>query len=71
MTDSKRTKFLGLSAVAVSAVLATSAWAANEPLKIGVPTSLTGPYSQLGEEVKRAVEFAANEANAAGGVDGR
>lgn len=71
MIDSKRAKFLGLSAVAVSAVLTTSAWAAKEPLKIGVPTSLTGPYSQLGEEVKRAVEFATNEANAAGGVDGR
>lgn len=71
MIDSKRATFLGLSAVAVSAVLATSAWAAKEPLKIGVPTSLTGPYSQLGDEVKRAVEFAVNEANAAGGVDGR
>lgn len=71
MIDSKRAKFLGLSAFAMSAVLATSAWAAKEPLKIGVPTSLTGPYSQLGDEVKRAVEFAVNEANAAGGVDGR
>jgi len=72
MKDSRRVMIvLGLSAVAVSAALATSAWAAKEPLKIGVPTALTGTYAQLGDEAKRAVEFAVNEANAAGGVDGR
>ena len=48
-----------------------SALAAGEPIKIGVPTSQTGPYAVLGEQVIKAVEFAAAEANAAGGVDGR
>ncbi len=44
---------------------------AQEPLKIGVPTALTGTYAGLGNEARRAVEFAAEEANAKGGVDGR
>lgn len=60
-----------LSALLLGAAAAGPAWAAGEPLKIGVPTALTGTYAQLGDEAKRAVEFAANEANAAGGVDGR
>ncbi|MBZ0224434.1 MAG: ABC transporter substrate-binding protein [Comamonas sp.] len=58
-------------AFALATLMSTGTWAAKEPIKIGVPTSLTGPYAQLGDEVKRAVEFAVNEANAAGGVDGR
>ena len=49
----------------------TGAAIAKDPLKIGVPTSLTGAYAQLGEEAKRAVELAVEQANAAGGVDGR
>jgi len=58
----------------VSAALAsgsTPALAAGEPIKIGVPTSRTGTYAVLGDQVVRAVEFAAAEANAAGGIDGR
>lgn len=50
---------------------ATGALAQAESLKIGVPTSQTGPYAALGEQVIRAIEFAAAEANAAGGIDGR
>ena len=71
MKGSKRAMLLGLSAIAVAAATAANGWAAKEPLKIGVPTALTGTYAQLGDEAKRAVEFAVNEANAAGGVDGR
>lgn len=44
---------------------------AADPIRIGVPTSLTGPYVELGEEAKRGALFAANEANAKGGVAGR
>jgi branched-chain amino acid transport system substrate-binding protein len=43
---------------------------AGEPLRIGVPTDLSGTYATLGEEVMRAVRFATDEANAAGGVAG-
>ncbi len=71
MKGSKRAVLLGLSAIAVAAATAANGWAAKEPLKIGVPTALTGTYAQLGDEAKRAVEFAVNEANAAGGIDGR
>lgn len=71
MMQSRRAVVLGFSAVVVSTAVAANAWAAKDPLKIGVPTALTGTYAPLGEEVKRVVEFAVNEANAAGGVDGR
>lgn len=43
----------------------------KDPIRIGVPTALTGTYAQLGDEAKRAIEFAVDEANAAGGIDGR
>jgi branched-chain amino acid transport system substrate-binding protein len=63
---------LFVSMVAIAAGLVGSQAAlANDPLRIGMPTSLTGPYVELGAEAKRGAEFAANEANAKGGVDGR
>src|SRR6516162_1807083 len=43
----------------------------REPVRIGVPTALTGAYADLGNQVKRAVDLAVEEANATGGVDGR
>ena len=60
----------GLCRAAVAAALAPAVYAA-EPLRIGVPTDLSGTYATLGEEVMRAVRFAVDEANAKGGVDGR
>ena len=45
--------------------------AAKEPIRIGVPTALTGPYGDLGNQVKRATDFAVEAANDAGGIDGR
>lgn len=71
MTVFRRSRVLRISAVALAVGLSTGALAAKDPIQIGIPTSLTGPYSQLGEEVKQVVEFAVKEANAAGGVDGR
>ncbi len=63
---------LFVSIVAIAAgLLGSQAALANDPLRIGMPTSLTGPYVELGAEAKRGAEFAANEANAKGGVDGR
>lgn len=50
--------------------LTAGAALAQEPLKIGVPTALTGTYADLGNQAKRAIEFAAQQANAAGGVAG-
>lgn len=65
-----RRLLLGGSAAALLSVHRSS-WAAKEPLRIGVPTPLTGPYADVGNQAKRAVEFAVAEANAGGGVDGR
>jgi branched-chain amino acid transport system substrate-binding protein len=45
--------------------------AAKDPIRIGVPTALTGPYADLGNQVKRATDFAVDAANEAGGIDGR
>ncbi len=45
--------------------------ASQESIKIGVPTALSGTYAGLGSEALRAVQFAAEEANAKGGIDGR
>ena len=62
--------FVSMVAIATGLV-GPHAALANDRLRIGIPTSLTGPYVELGAEVKRGAEFAAKEANAKGGVDGR
>jgi branched-chain amino acid transport system substrate-binding protein len=69
-TPKLRWTFLAAVA-AVAALAARPARAAGDPLRIGLPTSLTGPYAELGEEAKRGAAFAADEANAKGGVAGR
>lgn len=61
----------GLFGAAIALVASMDAARAEETLKIGVPTALTGTYAGLGNEAVRAVEFAAEEANAKGGVAGR
>ena len=44
---------------------------AKEPVRIGLLSSQSGVFAQQGEEVIRGVQFAIEEANAKGGVDGR
>jgi branched-chain amino acid transport system substrate-binding protein len=66
-----KTSMMSVSVVAALLAGPGLARAAGEPIKIGVPTSRTGTYAVLGDQVVRAIEFAAAEANAAGGVDGR
>ncbi len=58
---------LALTAVMPLAVLAQG----KEPVKVGLVSSKSGVFAQQGEEVLRAVQFAIDEANAKGGVDGR
>lgn len=55
-----------LLTVLAAGLAASSPALAKDPLRIGVPTSLTGPYVELGEEAKRGALFAAAEANAKG-----
>jgi len=62
--------FVSMVAIATGLV-GSHAALADDAIRIGIPTSLTGPYVELGAEVKRGAEFAAKEANAKGGVDGR
>lgn len=71
--DKRLKKLAWLSATGLVATgLAMHAMAQDmEPIRIGVPTPLSGPFSVLGEQVKTAIEFAADEINAKGGIDGR
>jgi len=43
----------------------------TEPIKIGALTSLTGPFTAWGIHSSAGMQLAADEINAAGGVDGR
>lgn len=65
-------KGCGLAVVALATSLAATAALAQgkEPVRIGVPTALSGPYGVLSTEIKRAIEFAVAQANEKG-VDGR
>jgi branched-chain amino acid transport system substrate-binding protein len=61
-----------LAALALAAVLPLAVLAqGKEPVKVGLVSSKSGVFAQQGEEVIRAVQFAIDEANAKGGVDGR
>lgn len=72
MQVNRRQLLIGSTAATLlSAVRPRLGWAAKDSLKIGVPTAVTGPYADLGNQVKRATDFAIDAANAAGGVDGR
>ncbi|EHA13637.1 ABC transporter substrate-binding protein [Halomonas sp. HAL1] len=57
--------------VALSSLLFSGYVVAADPLKIGIPTAESGAYADLGEQVKRAVNFAVEQANESGGIDGR
>ena len=64
-----------IAAAAAAVITATLPLAASaqgkEPLRVGLVSSKSGVFAQQGEEVIRAVQFAIDEANAKGGVDGR
>ncbi|WP_137895796.1 ABC transporter substrate-binding protein [Ramlibacter sp. 2FC] len=65
-------KLKPLAALALSAILPFAALAQKkEPVQVGLVTSKSGQFAQQGEEVLRAIQFAIDEANAKGGVDGR
>jgi len=59
-------------AAAVAATMALPASAQdNAPIKIGVPLPLTGPLAGAGTQLQWGIQYAAKEANDAGGVLGR
>lgn len=53
------------------APLRPDAAAQQAPYKIGTVLSVTGPAAFLGEDMKKGMEIAVNEINAAGGIKGR
>lgn len=62
-----------LTALAAACALLPLGAAAQskEPIRIGAVSSQSGVFAQQGQEVLRAIQFAADEANARGGIDGR
>jgi branched-chain amino acid transport system substrate-binding protein len=61
-----------LVALSFVAALPFSALAqAKDPIKVGLVSSKSGVFAEQGGEVIAAIKFAIDEANAAGGVDGR
>jgi branched-chain amino acid transport system substrate-binding protein len=63
---------LTVSALTLSALLPLAAAAqAKEAIQIGAVSSVSGVFAQQGEEVLRGIQFAVDEANVKGGVDGR
>ncbi|CAO3438124.1 ABC transporter substrate-binding protein [Azospirillum argentinense] len=72
-TNSLKLRALGAAsmlALALSGAALSGTAYAQDMLKIGVPTAMSGTYADLGNQAKRAVEFAIAEANARGGVAG-
>ncbi|MBN8980867.1 MAG: ABC transporter substrate-binding protein [Rhizobiales bacterium] len=49
----------------------TNAASAEDPIKIGVVTPLSGTYTPIGQQVRWGLELAAKEVNATGGIVGR
>ena len=69
MTEKRRMWALGAGAAFVALSLATPAFAqSNEPIKIGVIAEAT---AVAGSSIPQAAQLAADEINAAGGVNGR
>lgn len=70
-----------LAVMALTTALVTSACSGSasnssgsasvEPIRIALVAPLTGTYAVYGEQIQAAVKYAAAEANAKGGIDGR
>jgi branched-chain amino acid transport system substrate-binding protein len=65
----RRTLLKGLAAVSLAACCALPA-AAQEPIKIGLVTALSGQSARAGEAITRGLTIAIDELNAKGGVLG-
>ncbi len=63
----------GLAALALAVTMAGGPRPAGaaEPIKVGVPGPLSGPYANAGIDIVNAAKLAADQINAAGGVLGR
>ena len=68
MTDLPR--FARISAIALAAAVSLGSAQAAEPIKIGVAEALSGGAAQYGISIRNGFQMAADEINAAGGVNG-
>jgi len=64
-------KYLSTAAVGAAAMLVTALGQAQEPIRVGVVTPLSGSYAPIGKQVRWGAELAVQQINAAGGVNGR
>lgn len=71
MSLTRRGMLYGSLGVTAAGLRTRRAIAANEPIRFGWLTALTGANSAPGIGFNRAVVYAANKINAAGGVNGR
>ncbi|WP_158810297.1 ABC transporter substrate-binding protein [Beijerinckia sp. L45] len=71
-TIGRRTLLGGtIATLAAPALLLRVARAADEPIRIGFPTPLTGPFGAEAKDQVRCAELAIKQFNAAGGLKGR
>src|ERR1700748_1337509 len=63
-------RFARTSALARAAAVALGSALAAQPIKIGVAEALSGPAAQYGVSIRNGFQMAADEINAAGGVNG-
>ena len=68
MTDLPR--FARISAIALASAVSLGSAQAAEPIKIGVAEALSGGAAQYGISIRNGFQMAAEEINAAGGVNG-
>ncbi len=63
-------RFARISAIALAAAVSLGTARAAEPIKIGVAEALSGGAAQYGISIRNGFQMAADEINAAGGVNG-
>ncbi|WP_271600868.1 ABC transporter substrate-binding protein [Bradyrhizobium sp. CCBAU 45384] len=74
MSISRRSLLVSTAAASGSALLPgylRSAKAEAGPIRIGVPTGITGNWAALGQQVQRSCRLFAKSVNAKGGINGR
>jgi len=64
------TRITRISAIALAAALSLGTARAAEPIRIGVAEALSGGAAQYGISIRNGFQMAAEEINAAGGVNG-
>ncbi|MFN8927792.1 MAG: ABC transporter substrate-binding protein, partial [Rhodospirillales bacterium] len=62
---------LNVLAAAAAAVISTAPMMASAQIVLGVAGPITGPNAAFGEQLRRGVEAAVADLNAAGGINGQ